>query len=147
GFLLTAVPNWTGRLPVTGAPLLGLLLVWVAGRGAVLISGWIGAPLAAIMDLAFLACLGAVVARGLSAGKNRRSLTVRGCVGLLLAGAAVGHAEIVFGTAQGFGAGIGSAATVLLISLIGGRIIPSFTRNWVVRQGPGRLPEPFARFD
>ncbi|HEY7549936.1 MAG TPA: NnrS family protein, partial [Hyphomicrobiaceae bacterium] len=31
GFLLTAVPNWTGRLPVTGRPLLGLLLIWVAG--------------------------------------------------------------------------------------------------------------------
>ena len=36
---------------------------------------------------------------------------------------------------------------VLLISLIGGRIIPSFTRNWLVRQNPGRLPVPFARFD
>jgi uncharacterized protein involved in response to NO len=36
---------------------------------------------------------------------------------------------------------------VLLISLIGGRIIPSFTRNWLVRQGPGRLPIPFSRFD
>lgn len=147
GFLLTAVPNWTGRLPVTGAPLLGLFLVWVAGRVAVLISGWIGAPLAAIMDLAFLACLGAVVAREINAGKNRRNLKVLVIVGLLFAGNAVWHAEIVFGTAQGFGARIGVAATVLLISLIGGRIIPSFTRNWLVRQGPGRLPEPFARFD
>ena len=36
---------------------------------------------------------------------------------------------------------------VLLISLIGGRIIPSFTRNWLVRENPGRLPVPFGRFD
>jgi len=36
---------------------------------------------------------------------------------------------------------------VLLISLIGGRIIPSFTRNWLVRENPGRLPAPFGRFD
>ena len=42
---------------------------------------------------------------------------------------------------------LGIAATVLLIMLIGGRIIPSFTRNWLVRQGPGRLPVPFGRFD
>jgi uncharacterized protein involved in response to NO len=36
---------------------------------------------------------------------------------------------------------------VLLISLVGGRIIPSFTRNWLVRENPGRLPTPFDRFD
>jgi uncharacterized protein involved in response to NO len=36
---------------------------------------------------------------------------------------------------------------VLLISLIGGRIVPSFTRNWLVRENPGRLPVPFGRFD
>jgi len=31
GFLLTAVPNWTGRLPVTGTPLLALFLIWIVG--------------------------------------------------------------------------------------------------------------------
>ena len=31
GFLLTAIPNWTGRLPIQGMPLLVLLLVWLAG--------------------------------------------------------------------------------------------------------------------
>ena len=36
---------------------------------------------------------------------------------------------------------------MLLILLIGGRIIPSFTRNWLARYNPGRLPAPFARFD
>jgi len=36
---------------------------------------------------------------------------------------------------------------VLLISLIGGRVIPSFTRNWLVQNAPGRLPVPFAKFD
>src|SRR5262249_3377287 len=42
---------------------------------------------------------------------------------------------------------IGIAVVVLLISLIGGRIIPSFTRNWLVKENPGRLPVPFGRFD
>jgi uncharacterized protein involved in response to NO len=37
--------------------------------------------------------------------------------------------------------------TVMLIAIIGGRIVPSFTRNWLVRENPGRLPVPFARFD
>jgi uncharacterized protein involved in response to NO len=31
--------------------------------------------------------------------------------------------------------------------VIGGRIIPSFTRNWLMRANPGRLPAPFGRFD
>ena len=35
----------------------------------------------------------------------------------------------------------------MLIMLMGGRIIPSFTRNWLARRGPGRLPAPFDRFD
>ena len=35
----------------------------------------------------------------------------------------------------------------MLIVLMGGRIIPSFTRNWLARRGPGRLPAPFDRFD
>jgi len=35
GFLLTAIPNWTGRLPVNGYPLAGLSLLWLAGRAAV----------------------------------------------------------------------------------------------------------------
>ena len=34
GFLLTAVPNWTGRLPLQGQPLMTLFSVWVAGRVA-----------------------------------------------------------------------------------------------------------------
>jgi uncharacterized protein involved in response to NO len=42
GFLLTAIPNWTGRLPVSGWPLGLLALLWVAGRAAILVSGVIG---------------------------------------------------------------------------------------------------------
>jgi uncharacterized protein involved in response to NO len=65
----------------------------------------------------------------------------------LLAGNVAFHLEAHFhGAAEG-GIRIGIAVVVLLISLIGGRIIPSFTRNWLVRENPGRLPMPFGRFD
>jgi uncharacterized protein involved in response to NO len=63
GFLLTAIPNWTGRMPLQGAPLAVLVGVWVAGRLAVGVSAWIGAGVAAILDLAFLALLLGVVLR------------------------------------------------------------------------------------
>ena len=147
GFLLAAVPNWTGRLPVTGMPLLALFLIWVAGRIAIFISDWIGAPLASAIDLSFLVVLAAVVAREIIAGKNTRNLKVLIAVALLIVGNAVFHAEVIWGLWSGYGNRIGIAAAILLIMLIGGRIIPSFTRNWLVRQGPGRLPIPFSKFD
>jgi uncharacterized protein involved in response to NO len=147
GFLLTAVPNWTGRLPVVGTPLLILFCIWIAGRIAVAASSWIGAALVASIDLAFLAALGLVVVREIVAGSNWSNLKVLVGVALLFVGNALFHWEAATGFGGGFGTRLGIAATILLISIIGGRIIPSFTRNWLARRGPGRLPAAFDRFD
>jgi len=148
GFLLTAVPNWTGRLPVTGTPLLALVSVWAAGRLAVFLSARIGAPVAAAIDLLFLACLAGVIAREIIAGRNLGNLKVLALVGLLFIGNAVFHAEAsLMNGGRGYGTRIGIAGAVLLITLIGGRIIPSFTRNWLARQSLGRLPLSFGPFD
>lgn len=147
GFLLTAVPNWTGRLPVIGAPLLALFLTWIAGRIAILLSARIGLPFAAAIDLAFLIALVAVVAREILASGNARNLKVLAGVGLLLAANALFHLEAVTGAGDGESIRLGIAAALLLIMLIGGRIIPSFTRNWLARRAPGRLPSGFSRVD
>jgi uncharacterized protein involved in response to NO len=147
GFLLTAIPNWTGRLPIQGMPLLTLVTVWIAGRIAVTVSGEIGWLPAAIIDATFLMLVVAATAREIVAGANWRNLRVIGLVTLLLIGNVTFHVEAhVHGTAE-YGIRIGITTTVLLIVLIGGRIIPSFTRNWLARENPGRLPVPFARFD
>ncbi len=147
GFLLTAIPNWTGRLPIQGMPLLVLFSVWLAGRVAVTFSAEIGWLAAAIIDVGFLVLVVAATTREIVAGKNWRNLRVVGLVTLLLAGNIAFHVEAhVQGTAE-YGARIGIAAIVLLIVVIGGRIVPSFTRNWLARENPGRLPAPFARFD
>ncbi len=149
GFLLTAVPNWTGRLPVVGGPLLALFLTWLAGRVAVFFSGLIGAVPAALVDLAFLLALGRIIAREIIAGKNWRNLPVLGLLALFLAGNAGFHLAAASG---GWAAGsvalrAGLAAAVMLISLIGGRIVPSFTRNWLAQRGVTRLPAPFGTDD
>lgn len=147
GFLLTAIPNWTGRLPLQGMPLLVLVTVWVAGRIAVTLSGEIGWLLAAIVDVSFLALVVAATAREIVVGENWRNLRVVGLITLLVAGNIAFHVEAhVRGTAE-YGARMGIAAIVLLIVVIGGRIVPSFTRNWLARENPGRLPAPFGRFD
>ena len=152
GFLLTAVPNWTGRLPVTGLPLLGLVLVWLTGRLAVTFGLWLGPWLTAFLDLAFLAALIAIIARELVAGANKRNLPVLLLVGLLFLGNAVFHLEAARHGSAAFGTRLGIAAILMLMMLIGGRIVPSFTRNWLA-QGKkseaeaGRLPAPLDRFD
>src|SRR5262249_17287350 len=71
GFLLTAIPNWTGRLPIQGVPLLFLVLLWVAGRVAVTMSARIGWLPAAVIDVAFLATVAAAAAREDLAGPSR----------------------------------------------------------------------------
>lgn len=147
GFLLTAVPNWTGRLPVVGRPLVLLFSIWVAGRFAIATSALLTLVVAAVVDLAFLAALGLLIGREIVAGKNWHNLKVLVAVAVLLLGNAVFHWEAIVGSSRGTGTRIGVAATLLLIMLVGGRIIPSFTRNWLARQGPGRLPVAFDRTD
>jgi len=147
GFLFTAIPNWTGRLPIRGIPLAVLVIVWLAGRVTVTFSSATGWASALIVDAAFLALVGAAAAREIIAGKNWRNLRVVMLVLLLLAGNVLFHLEAHFHGAANYGLRIGISAVVLLISLIGGRIIPSFTRNWLVRENTGRLPVPFNRFD
>jgi uncharacterized protein involved in response to NO len=80
-------------------------------------------------------------------GKNWRNLRVLVVIGVLILGNVVFHVEVLRNGASDYGIRIGIGAVVLLISLIGGRIVPSFTNNWLTRHNPGRLPVAFARFD
>lgn len=147
GFLLTAVPNWTGRLPIAGAPLAALFALWSAARLAVLFSAEIGLATAALLDVGFFLVLAALAAREVLESKNR-NLPVVGLIALFglvnaldYAGAAglLGDPDLAWKCAV--------ALVIILISLIGGRIVPSFTRNWLSKQGvreglptqPGRV--------
>jgi uncharacterized protein involved in response to NO len=147
GFLLTAIPNWTGRLPLQGTPLATLVIAWAAGRGVVACSAKVGWLTAALIDVGFLALVVAAAARELIAGQNWRNLKVLAPVTLLAAANAGFHFEAhALGVAE-FTTRVGVTATLILLMLIGGRIIPSFTRNWLARENPGRLPLPFGKID
>ncbi|MFB6451029.1 NnrS family protein [Bradyrhizobium tunisiense] len=147
GFLFTAIPNWTGRLPIQGTSLGALLTVWLAGRVAVTLSADVGWAFALVVDAAFLALVVAAAAREIIAGGNWRNLPVVVLVSVLLAGNVAFHLEAHDQGAADVSVRVGIGVVVLLIALIGGRIIPSFTRNWLVKFNPGRLPVPFGRFD
>lgn len=147
GFLLTAIPNWTGRLPVNGMPLAALAAIWLAGRIAMLAPPVAGTVAAAAIDIAFLASLFALAAREVFAGKNWRNLRVLAIVGVLIAGNAVFHYETLSAGRADYGVRVAIASVIGLIMLIGGRIVPSFTHNWLAKNRSGRLPKPFSTFD
>ena len=148
GFLLTAIPNWTGRMPLHGMPLLALASLWLAGRLAMASSGLIGAGLAGIVDVTFLAALVALVLREITSGGNWRNLPVAAIVGLFALSNLLSHAEALdWLPDDGLGKRLGIAVVIALISLIGGRITPSFTRNWLVKQDANSLPAQFGVVD
>ena len=148
GFLMTAVPNWTKRMPVMGLPLLALAGLWLAGRIAVLFSAFLPVGLAPVLDVSFIVVLGLVIGREIVAGKNWRNLKVLIILGLIGFSNAVFHYEAATTAGyDGYGIRSGVALIIMLIMVVGGRIIPSFTRNWLVRQPAGHLPIPFNRFD
>jgi uncharacterized protein involved in response to NO len=147
GFLLTAVPNWTGRLPVAGWRLLSLFLLWCAGRVAFLLTGWTGPLPAVVLDSAFLPCLLLLVAREVVVGRNWRNLRPLVLVALLAAADIGFHMEVLRDGTASAASRLGVAALVGLIMLIGGRIVPSFTHTWLLRRGSAHLPVSFNRFD
>lgn len=132
GFLLTAVPNWTGRLPLQGGRLAILFSIWVSGRLAVCASTWLGWAAAMAIDGAFLVLLAAAAAREIIAGRKWGNLAIVVIVSLLAADNLAFHIEAhQFGLAEySSRAGI---AIIVLVTVIGGRIIPSFTRNWLAK--------------
>ena len=147
GFLFTAVPNWTGRMPLQGKMLILLVVLWANGRVAVALSAIIGWQIAMLIDGAFLVSITLVIAREIIAGRNYRNFKVLIPLTLLAIANLLFHLEAASGQETSLSRRVAFAAIVMLIVIIGGRIVPSFTRNWLARQKPGALPAPFGIFD
>lgn len=147
GFTLTAVSSWTGRPTIVGRPLVILALVWVAGRIAVSVSALIGPIAAALTDLAFPLGLAALLGREVILAGNWRNLRVVGLILLLALANAGFHAEAAFNGLADVSIRAALSAVLMLILLMGGRITPAFTRNWLKARGEARLPTAFDRFD
>ncbi|WP_425041015.1 NnrS family protein [Primorskyibacter sp. S187A] len=150
GFMMTAVPNWTGRMPIVGWALAGLFALWFVGRVALLFSQDLPPGLVAAVDLAFPVLFAAAMLREIIAGRNWRNLIIVGLLAVFILANAIFHLEGARGfyAAQGYGLRLGTAAALMMIAVIGGRIIPSFTRNWLAKQNAEKLPvPPMQRFD
>lgn len=144
GFLTTAVPNWTGRLPVIGTPLAGLVALWILGRVAMLGQAFIG-PAAAVADSLFLLTFAAAIWREVLAGRNWRNLPVCGLLTLFALANIAFHLRD--GLPEDLGLRLALGAAALLMSLIGGRIVPSFTGNWMKARALAPGPAAFSAAD
>lgn len=148
GYLLITIPNWTGRLPLQGRGLLFLVALWLAGRIAAVSVAYIGLRFAAVIDLTFLLALNAVVFREIVHGRNWRNLPYQFILVLLTVGNAFSHAETIgWVDSNGMVQRLTLTVIITLIVFVSGRIIPSFTRNWLARQRLPQRPKSFGRAD
>ncbi len=127
GFLLTAVRNWTNVPTPSGAPLAGLALLWVAGRVAMALDGSSSRWLAALLDLPFFPVLALAIAVPIVRTKNWRN------AGFVVLLALLFGANLLFhlgGPAwQSQASRLAVHVVILIITVVGGRVIPSFTEN------------------
>ncbi|WP_432450372.1 NnrS family protein [Aliiroseovarius marinus] len=140
GFLFTAIPNWTKRPPLAPAPLAVLFALWLAGR-----IGMFTAPEALPAQLiaaAFLPATAVLALRELIAAGNRRNYVVAGVIFAL----ALSQMIFLWSNAE-TGLTAGFALTLVLMTHIGGRVTPAFSRNWLKARGAAKLPAPFGKVD
>jgi uncharacterized protein involved in response to NO len=147
GFLLTAVPNWTGRLPVSGPPLAALFLLWCAGRVAFLVTNEIGVLSAVLLEAAFLPTMLAVCVREIVAGRKWADLKVIAGLGALTLANICFHYETLAADGPDRSERLALAGLTMMIVVVGGRMLPSFTRNWLNKAGRTGFPVPYNKFD
>lgn len=151
GFLLAAVSKWTNRLPVSGMPLAILVFFWVLGRLAMLVSAELPYTIVAAADLFYGVLLAGLIGREILIGGHKRNYKIIVMLGLFCVFNVLFHLGHQYGAAYSDMALRGVIMQVsLMIALIGGRITPSFTRNYLVQQKPDSdkpLPTLFNRFD
>lgn len=131
GFLLTAVRNWT-RLPTaSGLRLVTLVGLWVAGRLVMLGTAVLPPISIVIVDLSFLPVLAVSLIPSLWRVRAWRNLVLIGLIGVLALANLVFHLEAlqVFAGSAQIGQRLGLTAIVMMMVVVGGRVVPAFTRN------------------
>ena len=147
GFILTAGANWTGRPPIRGPLLVCLVLGWLCGRAAMLYSGLLPATLTMLLDLLFPVLLGLLVTREIVGARNRRNYGVLTIVWALTVFTILYHVAAIGSLSEESAADMQRIVARLfvyllavLITVLGGRVIPGFTGSWLRMRGASKLP-------
>ena len=136
GFMLTAVPSWTGERGFSGRPLMVLTGLWLAGRVAFGIGDALPIEVLMIAELLFVPGLIIVLAPSLLRSSNRNwplllVILAFWCGDAVFAYAAASGQSVLASTALRGSLGV----VLILITIIGGRIIPAFTGNALRARG------------
>ena len=135
GFALTAVATWTGRRAIAGSALMGLALAWLLGRLAM--AGVLGPNdmMTGVIDMLFPVSLAAVFGREVVAARNARNYKVVAMIGALAGWNLLYHLGHPYMAIY-----LMIHTMLLLVAVIGGRIVPSFTANWMRGRGLDKPP-------
>ena len=145
GFLLTAIPNWTDRPPIRGYELVLLFTLWLAGRLLIAIP-WFTPLVSAVIDVGFLVAVAGLVWREIAAAKSWDRTPMGVLVSLLACANILFHVLTLSGMADHTErAAIGMV--MMLLTLIGGRLIPTFTDELLDGSGRAERPASFSRYD
>jgi len=130
GFLLTAVPNWTGKPTPTGGALAALATLWLAGRVLVLSPFPVAA---AIVDTAFPIAIAVAIGRPLIQSRNQRNyFFIALLAALALANLAFHLAQLgVFAWPARASLQVGLDVILFVMAVMAGRVIPMFTNNGI----------------
>ena len=146
GFILTAIPNWTDRAPISGRELMFLFALWLVGRAVMAIPSL--APLiSAIVDGAFLLTVAGLVWREIAATGGWSLAPMGGLITLYAIANISFHVLALSGAESDLPVRMALALIMVLLALIGGRVTPNFTREFLAAQDKAEQPAPFSRFD
>jgi uncharacterized protein involved in response to NO len=146
GFLLTAIPNWTDRPPIRGLELLLLFTLWLAGRVLIAIP-WLTPLVSAIVDAGFLIAVAGLIWREIAVSKSWDRTPIVVLVSLLACANILFHVSILSGATTDRPERIAIAMVMMLLTLIGGRVTPGFTAEFLVESGRVERPAAFSRYD
>lgn len=146
GYMTIAGANWTGHYPVAGRPIIVLAAVWIAGRAAMLAYPMLGLT-AAIINSAFLVLFSLALWREQLAATNSRALAPSIIITMLAIANVAFHAHTAMPDIGPASEHMTIGLITFLIALMGGRLVPSFTRNWMAQRKIISQPAPYGRFD
>ena len=146
GFLLTAMPNWTDRMPLRGTPLLVMFVLWLAGR-LLMAAPLAGASPGAIIDGAFLVLLAVYVWREIIAAGCWDRAPIGVLVSFYACANILFHLSALRAMPTDFSERLALSVMTLLLTIIGGRLTPTFTREFLAGRNMTGLPEVFSPVD
>jgi uncharacterized protein involved in response to NO len=146
GFLLTAIPNWTDRPPIRGHELMLLVTLWLAGR-LLIAMPWFTPLVSAIVDVGFLVAVAGLVWREIATTKSWDRAPMGVLVSLLAGANILFHVLNLSGTETDLPERMALAMVMMLLALIGGRVTPNFTGEFLTESGRAEQPASFSRYD